>query len=170
MPKQLYDPGKGKMRIVGMVSGSGKGVIAIIDRQKELRSVSADNFEVVGIFTDNPHSRASSIAKDFGLPLLVNDIRQFYQERGRPINDLKVREAYDRETVRLLEPLEPDILVFAGYVWVATHVLWTHFKSLMHTRPIWLSCRVANGLMRELTGSGLRYLPAKGSCILRCTW
>ena len=54
MPKQLYDPGKGKMRVVGLVSGSGKGVIAIIDRQKEMRVASADNFEVVGIFTDNP--------------------------------------------------------------------------------------------------------------------
>jgi len=130
MPKQLYDPGKGKMRVVGMVSGSGKGVIAIIDRKEELRAVAADNFEVVGIFTDNPHSKASSIAKDFGLPLLVNDIHQFYQDRGRPISDLEVREAYDRETVRLLESLEPDLLVFAGYVWVATHVLVDAFQII----------------------------------------
>jgi len=130
MPKQLYDPGKGKMRVVGLVSGSGKGVIAVIERQLELRVISADNFEVVGIFTDNPESRASSIAEDFGLPLLVNDIRRFYQERGRPISDLGVREAYDRETVRLLEALEPDILVFAGYVWVATHVLVDAFQII----------------------------------------
>ena len=130
MPKKLYDPEKGKMRVVGMISGSGKGVIAIIDRQKEMRAAAAKNFEVVGIFTDNPHSRASSIAKDYGLPLLVNDIRQFYQERGRPISDLGVRETYDRETVRLLKPLEPDILIFAGYVWAATHVLVDAFQII----------------------------------------
>ena len=130
MPIKLYDPQKGKMRVVGMASGSGKGVSAIIDRQKEMRAAAADNFEVVGIFTDNPHSRTSSIAKNYGLPLVVNDIRQFYQERGRPISDLGVREAYDRETVRLLEPLEPDILVLAGYVWVATHLLVDAFQII----------------------------------------
>jgi folate-dependent phosphoribosylglycinamide formyltransferase PurN len=150
MLKKLHDPEKGIMRVVGMVSGSGKSVVSIIDRQKEKRAVGENNFEVVGIFTDNPDSQAAAIAESFNRPLLVNNIHQFYQERGRPISDLKVREAYDRETVRMLKPLKPDLLVFAGYVWVATHALVEAFQ-IINAHPADLS--VMKGTHRAYAGA-----------------
>ena len=98
MLTQLYNPKKGKMRIVGLISGSGKGLVAVMERQQKLSAMSKNNFEVVGIFTDNASSQASAIGSLFGIPVLTNDIRRYYHDRGKPINDLKMREAYDHET------------------------------------------------------------------------
>jgi folate-dependent phosphoribosylglycinamide formyltransferase PurN len=123
MIKPVFDPRRGKMRVIGFVSGSGKGIVTIIERQKELEAESKCNFEVVGIFTDNPGSKAFSLGQTFNLPVLLNDIHEFYGARNEKINNLKIREDYDKETIRLIEPLHPDFLVFAGYVWVATPTL-----------------------------------------------
>ena len=150
MLKQLYNPEKGKMRIVGLVSGSGKGLVSIIEKQEELMNLSQNNFEVVGIFTDNPKSQATTIGKQFDLPVIVQDIRKFYQNRGRSINDLETRETYDREIIGQLKPLKPDMLVFAGYVWVATHVLVESFQ-IINAHPADLS--VMKGGRRAYAGA-----------------
>lgn len=116
--------------MIGLVSGSGKGIVTVLEKQRELDSTSRSDFEVVGIMTDNPDSQATAIGQNYHIPVLVNDIRKFYRDRRKPLKDLAVREAYDRETVQLLEPLRPDFLIFAGYVWVATPVLVDRFQII----------------------------------------
>jgi folate-dependent phosphoribosylglycinamide formyltransferase PurN len=123
MLKKLHDPQKGKLRIVGMVSGSGKSLVSIIERQKELANESKDSFEVVGIFTDNPSSLASAIGKKYNLPVFINDIRKFYHENKFYIKNFKAREIYDRATLKMISNVNGNLLVFAGYVWVATYPL-----------------------------------------------
>ena len=88
------------------------------------------NFEVVGIFTDNPGSGAFGIGREYNLPVLLNDIRQFYTDRNQKITNLALREQYDKKTAGLIEPLNPDFLVLAGYVWVATHPLVHGYKGI----------------------------------------
>ena len=148
--KKLYDPQKGKMRVIGLVSGSGKGIVAVLERQRELEAASRCNFEVVGIMTDNPHSQAAAIGQQYHIPVLTNDIRKFYRERQKPLRDLTIRQAYDRETVQLIKSHKPDFLIFAGYVWVATPVLVDQFQ-IINAHPADLS--VMNGDTRAYGGA-----------------
>ena len=51
-----------------------------------------------------------------GIPTLSHPIRAFCRERGTTLSDLDARAAYDEQTVRLLEPFSPDLLLLAGYL------------------------------------------------------
>jgi folate-dependent phosphoribosylglycinamide formyltransferase PurN len=116
----LYDPSKGKMRVVGLISGSGKSLLTVIEQQRQLDQSQGSPYEVVAIFTDNPKSKAREIGEQFGIPTIVHDIRAFYGERGAKITDKSVRRAFDLETLEALAPYKAHVALYAGYVWATT--------------------------------------------------
>lgn len=126
----LFNFKSGKLRVAGLISGSGKSLLSVIDRQKEIEAVSTCNFEVVGLFSDNPGSRAQQIAEDHNLPILINDIHAFYQKHHKKITDKDTRQAYDQTTVDFLSPLRPDIVLYAGYVWATTAPILEKFNCV----------------------------------------
>jgi folate-dependent phosphoribosylglycinamide formyltransferase PurN len=130
MSKPLYDPQKGKMRVAGLVSGSGKSLLAIIERQKQLETKGDCHFEVVGLFSDNPKSKAAVIGTSYNLPFLINDIRAFYRDKGESIKNLEIRQEFDQQTVDFFKPLNPDVVVYAGYVWATTEPLVSEFMGI----------------------------------------
>lgn len=130
MKKPLFDFRSDKLRVAGLISGSGKSLLSVIDRQKALETVSNCSFEVVGLFSDNPNSQAKKIATDYHLPVYINDIRAFYNARNKKINDRKTRQEYDQMTVDFLTPLKPDIVLYAGYVWATTQTLLDRFNCV----------------------------------------
>ena len=130
MRKPLFNYSSDKLRIAGLISGSGKSLISIIERQKELETKSTCHFEVVGLFSDNPNSKANEISKKYNIPVFVNDIKAFYRERKTKITDRSVREAFDQKTADFLKTLNPDIVVFAGYIWAITKPILKAFQSI----------------------------------------
>jgi folate-dependent phosphoribosylglycinamide formyltransferase PurN len=130
MKKPLFDFRSDKLRVAGLISGSGKSLLSVIDRQKALETVSNCSFEVVGLFSDNPNSQAKKIATDHHLPVYINDIRAFCNARNTKINDRKTRQEYDQMTVDFLTPLKPDIVLYAGYVWATTQTLLDRFNCV----------------------------------------
>ena len=130
MNKPLYDPQKGKMRVAGLLSGSGKSLIAIIDRQRQLEKQDECNFEVVGLFSDNPKSQAEAIGTSNDLPFFINNIRAFYRDKGEKLNNLEIRREFDRQTVEFFKPLHPDVVVYAGYVWATVEPLVLEFMGI----------------------------------------
>jgi folate-dependent phosphoribosylglycinamide formyltransferase PurN len=130
MLEPIHDPEKGRMRIGGLVSGSGKSLISIIEQQMEMEANGGSPFEVVAIFTENPKSKAFQIGETYNIPVFSNDIRKYYSSRNKKITDLAVRQDFDREIVRLLEPFRPDILAYAGYVWATTEPLLDAFLGV----------------------------------------
>jgi folate-dependent phosphoribosylglycinamide formyltransferase PurN len=120
MLKPIYDSSKGKMRVAALVSGSGSSFRTIIEQQIQMQDNDGCPYEVVGIFSDNPKCKGLDMGKEFNVPVFVNDIRAFYEKRGKKITDKQVREEYDRETIKLFEPVRPDFLAYAGYVWATT--------------------------------------------------
>jgi folate-dependent phosphoribosylglycinamide formyltransferase PurN len=130
MKKPLFDFRSDKLRVAGLISGSGKSLLSVIDRQKEIETVSNCNFEVVGLFSDNPYSQAENIAKRHQLPFYINDIRAFYKARNKKISDRKTRQEYDQGIVDFLTPLKPDIVLYAGYVWATTQPLLDRFNCV----------------------------------------
>lgn len=79
-----------------------------------------DEYDVVCAFTDNPQATGAGFVRDKGIPLLHNDIEEFYEERDADIRDLDVRSEFDRETLELIEPHDPDLIVLSGYMRILT--------------------------------------------------
>lgn len=121
MNHPIFNPAFGPMRVLGYASGSGATLFRAFEMQKKLeQSVEGSPFQIVGLFSDNPDSKAVQAAKEFGIPVRTLDIRAFYRERNAPLKDRDVRRAYDQEAMKLWEDLEPHLVLLAGYVWATT--------------------------------------------------
>jgi folate-dependent phosphoribosylglycinamide formyltransferase PurN len=167
MLKPIYDSTKGKMRVAALATGSGTSFRTVIEQQIEMLAKGGCPYVAVAIFTDNPKSKVFDIGKEFDIPVFLNDIRAFYEKRGKKITDRQVREEYDREMVRLLEPFKPDFLAYAGYVWATTAPLVSAFTGI-NGHPADLS--IVRGGKRAYAGAnGVRDALAAGESELRCT-
>jgi len=122
--KPLYDPSLGTMRVVGLMSGSGTNLRKILEHQERLREKEGRYiYQMVAIFSDNAESRAREIGRDYDLPVIIHDLRAFYQKRGAPRTDLKLREEFDQLTVKMLSVFEARVAVYGGYMSLATKPL-----------------------------------------------
>ncbi|MGQ9648057.1 MAG: phosphoribosylglycinamide formyltransferase [Thermodesulfobacteriota bacterium] len=167
MRAHLYSPKKGKMRVVGLASGSGKSLLTVIEQQKELDASKGSPYEVVAIFTDNPKSKAREIGEQFDIPVILHDIRAFYAERGAKITDMTVRQTFDLETVKALAPYNAHVALYAGYVWAATAPLVNAFLGI-NVHPADLS--IENDGKRAYAGAhGVRDALLAGEKMLAST-
>lgn len=131
----VHSPAKGKLKVVGYVSGSGNTLWKAYELQKEMeKTPEGCPFEIVGIFADNPQSKAVETAKTLGVPCVAIDIRQYYADRNKPLKDRQVRQEYDREALALIEPFGGDIIVLAGYVWATTDDILDRY-TLVNVHP-----------------------------------
>lgn len=103
-----------KLRIALLASGSGSNLEAILSACREGR-LSA---EPVAVLSNNPETRALERARRYEVPALVADHRRHRR-----------RADHDREVLRLLEPLEPQLLVLAGYMRIVTSALIAPFHG-----------------------------------------
>lgn len=120
----LHNPLVGVLRVVGLMSGKGSNLQKILEwgevlRKKKGRAV----YQVVAIFSDTFDSKACEIGKEFDIPVIIRDIKGFYAQRGRHRGDLKLREEFDRETIKALSPFEARVAIYAGYMSIATQPL-----------------------------------------------
>jgi len=145
----LFDPKRQPMRVACFMSGSGTIVRKIIEHQISLKKSA---YEVIAILTDNLESNAKNIAKEYGIPLFVNDIKKFYDERD--IKDMSIREKYDTKTAQLIEPFKPDVIALGGYAWVLTKPLLSRYL-IINVHPADLSVE-ENGKRKYV---GLHHIP-----------
>ncbi len=89
-----------KKKIVVMASGSGTNLQSIINKCKKGR-IKAD---VAAVISDKENAFALERARKAGIPA------HFVSPKG------KTREEYDRETSRIIERYNPDLIVLAGYM------------------------------------------------------
>lgn len=142
---KFYDPAGGKMSVAGFMSGSGTNLKKIIEYSKKLKKLKGDcPYEVTVIFTDNPLSKATAIGSQYDIPVVIRDISAFYKKRGKPRKDLKVREEFDRETLKALGGFNIDLAVFAGYMSIATPPLISKITSI-NVHPADLSIKDEHG-------------------------
>ncbi|MDO8563478.1 MAG: formyltransferase family protein [Nanoarchaeota archaeon] len=120
---KLYDPANGPMRVGGLISGKGSNLVKLIEKENE-------NYKMAVIFTDNPASNARLIGERHNIPVEVNDIKEFYAKRGKPLTDMDVRAEFDARTVELLKPYNIDMIVYAGYMKIATPTLINAFLGI----------------------------------------
>ncbi|MDR1124760.1 MAG: acetate--CoA ligase family protein [Deltaproteobacteria bacterium] len=136
---KLFDPGRGKMRVLGYSSGSGNSLWKALELQKRLEGAFAGcPFEIVGVFSDNPESAAVQKARENGLDWAALDLKKFYAERGRPLTDMETRRAYDAEAYQLIRKFNADLIILAGYVWAVTEIIVDNYL-VVNTHPADLS-------------------------------
>ncbi|MCX5704244.1 MAG: hypothetical protein NT066_07135, partial [Candidatus Omnitrophica bacterium] len=126
MIKKLYDPDKnGVMQVVGLMSGSGSNLKKIIEFEKSLIEANGKApYHVAVIFSDNPGSNAQAIGEQYNLPVLVKDIRAFYEQKKKPRTNMEVRKEFDRRTVyELTSRFELSAAAYAGYMSIASKPL-----------------------------------------------
>lgn len=124
MLKSVINPARGRLRVLGYCSGSGNTLWKAYELQLAMEATPEGcPFEIVGIFADNPESKAVETARRFGVPAQALDIRQYYARRGKPLRDREVRAEYDREALSLVSQYRADVILLAGYVWATTDVL-----------------------------------------------
>ncbi|MDO8647689.1 MAG: formyltransferase family protein [Candidatus Diapherotrites archaeon] len=124
---KLYDPKNGQLQVAGLMSGSGTNLRKIIGLEKSLANSS---FHVCVIFSDNAESNAVKIGREFDIPVIVRDIKEFYAAQGKPLKDLQVREEFDKETMKSLKQFNAKVAAYAGYMSIATKPLINAFLGI----------------------------------------
>src|SRR3989338_11668790 len=119
--KELYHHESGRMRVAGLMSGSGSNLRKIIEHERKVKAEEGRApYQVVVIFSDNPESNAVKIGSEYDLPVIVRDIKSFYKARGRQRRDLETRVDFDEAVVKALQPFNVYTAAYAGYMSVAT--------------------------------------------------
>lgn len=151
--KPLHHPRQGILRVVGLMSGSGTNLRKIIEYQEKLRQKEGKYlYQVVAIFSDSWQSRAVEIGKDYDLPVLIHDLKAFYQKLNAPRTDLKLREKFDQMTVEMLKPFKAKVAAYAGYMSLATKPLIQAFLGV-NVHPADLSIPGEKKGTRRWTGA-----------------
>lgn len=135
MLKPLHNPAKGKLRVMGYCSGSGNTLWKVLELQKEMdKTFEGCPFEIVGMFSDNPESKAVTFAKQENIPYAAINIREFYKENNAPLKDRNIRIKYDEAALELIKDFNADIILLAGYVWAITDVILADY-TLLNVHP-----------------------------------
>jgi folate-dependent phosphoribosylglycinamide formyltransferase PurN len=85
-------------------------------------------YEIVCCLSSHQGSAAETQAEKAGVPFLTHSIHDFCRTRGKPIRDLALRRDYDAETVALLAPFRPDVVVLSSYLYILTEPMLSFFR------------------------------------------
>jgi len=138
-----------------MMSGSGTNLVKIIEKELYLSRTEKYPYHVAVIFTDDVRSNAAVIGHDYNVPVVIRDIRSFYKHKGKPLKDMSVREEFDAETVKALEPFNISAAAYAGYMSIATKPLIDTFLGI-NVHPADLSIMDPDGNRRYIGDHAVR--------------
>jgi len=159
MLKQLYKPTENAMRVAAFMSGTGTNLKKILETK--------GNFDVVMVFSDNPHSNARRIAGENGVAYYCSDIREFYKSRGHADRkDMELRKEYDRQTVQLLQKHNIDVVALCGYMSVVSGEICDKYLTINvhpadlrildnHGKRIYANC-MGEGCIKKVLDSGVK--------------
>lgn len=176
-PPPIHDPACGRpLRLVGFFSGGASSLRALMDAPPGAR------YEVVGALTDTRAARAlPTLRERLGADRVrVNDYAEFYADHDLPRERLWLpdgdfnpralasREQFDRQSLALVADLDPDLLVFSGYMKIITRVLYER-HVILNVHPADLARLDARG-DRAYTGDDAVYdAVAAGEPAVRAT-
>jgi len=105
-----------KKKVAVLISGNGSNLQALIDYQR----LHADSFEIVTVLSNRPDAYGIERAEKAGIMTIVLDH-----------NDYDSREAFDKMMIGLLDAMEPDLLVLAGFMRILTPEFTQHYAGKM---------------------------------------
>jgi folate-dependent phosphoribosylglycinamide formyltransferase PurN len=114
------------LRVAVLCSHRAPGLLYLLNQSPD-RGVA---FEIVCCLTSETTFAEEVRVERRGVPTIVHPLHDFYAAQGGArIADMHVRARYDAETIRLIEPYFPDVVVLDGYLYVVTDVLMNAFPS-----------------------------------------
>jgi len=148
----LHDPAAGPLRIAALMSGSGTNVRRVLERGEAIRLAEGRPlFTVAVIFSDRHDSQAPAIGRDFDVPVLIHDLGGWLARHKVSRQDLARREDFDRENVALLRPFGATVVVYGGYMSIASPTLIDTFLGV-NVHPADLRVEKSDG-RRRWTGA-----------------
>lgn len=165
--KPIHDPGRGVLRTVCLMSGSGTNILRILEHRDRLaRKEGKPIFEVAVIFTDRLDSKATEIGRAYDLPVVTRDLPGWLKRNGVERCDLAAREEFDRETVDALRRFKAKTALYGGYMSIASPTLIEAYTGV-NVHPSDLSIKTPDGGRRFVGAHAVRDAIAAGERTIR---
>ena len=146
----LHDPADGVLKVLALMSGSGTNIRRLLELERSIaREEGASPFEVAVIFSNDVESKAPEIGRDFAVPVLINDMKAWYDRKGASTKDMELRAEFDTMTIKMVEPFGVKLAAYGGYMAIATEPLLDAFLGV-NVHPADLS--IKEGDSRKYTG------------------
>jgi len=114
------------LRVAVLCSHRAPGLLYLLNRAPDRGAT----YEIVCVVTSEDTFAEEVRVERRGIPTLVHPIREFYDERGAAIyRDMRVRAAYDAETLKLIAPFFADVILLDGYLYLVTPTLLDAFPG-----------------------------------------
>jgi len=134
------------LRVAVLCSHQAPGLLHLLNRSPA-RGVA---FEIVCCVTSETTFAEEVRVERRGIPTLAHSIAAFCDAHGASLyHDLDARADYDRETLRLVEPFLPDVVLLDGYLYLVTPALLARFRNrVLNLHFSDLTLRAADGRPR----------------------
>lgn len=134
-----------KLRVALLHTQRAPGLSYLLDEDPER----GRSWELVAAVATDAESAELARLDAARVPALVHDLRAFCRTRGVRRDDLRARPEFDRATLELLSPFEPDLVVLCGYLHIATAPLLEAFPDrVINIHDADLAVLGADGLPR----------------------
>lgn len=120
----MSDLGFAPIRIAVLASQNAPGIEAMIADPNRGRM-----YEVVAVIGSEFSFEQAAALEAAHIPLILRPFRQFQEERGLSLRNLRAREEYDYETAQQLERLRAEYVFLCGYRYVVTEPLLSAYPS-----------------------------------------
>jgi phosphoribosylglycinamide formyltransferase-1 len=115
----------GPLRVAVLCSDRAPGLLYLLNRAPDRGSA----FDIACVLTSSSTFEEGVRVERRGIPTIVHPIAEFYAKRqARVPGDLDVRQAYDAETRKRIEPFFPDVILLDGYLYLVTAPLLTTYR------------------------------------------
>jgi phosphoribosylglycinamide formyltransferase 1 len=134
-------------RVAVLCSGRAPGLSHLLTREQGR----VTGWDIVCCVSSEEAFEGEDDVRAAGVAVVHHPVRRFYQTYAphKRQTDLAVRTMYDSETVRLLEPFKPDVVLLAGYLLLLTAPMLTAFSGrIVNVHHSDLALRDARGSPR----------------------
>jgi phosphoribosylglycinamide formyltransferase-1 len=131
------------LKVFVLFSGGASGIKYLIENDVNYNST----YTIVGGFCDNYDAEGIKLFGASGIQVCINDIRKFYEDRGKELRDMDTREEYDSNTIEEISRFNPDVIVMSGYMWIITKELINSYR-LINIHPGDLTVKNQEGKRR----------------------
>lgn len=131
------------LRVAVLCSHRAPGLLHLLNADADR----GRTFEIVCCMTSESTFAEEVRVERRGVPSRSHGIRAFYDGRGAKISGSpEVRSAFDAETVRLLKPFSPDLVILAGYLYRLSEPMLTAFpRRILNLHFADLTLRTPDG-------------------------
>lgn len=116
---------KRPLKVAVLCSGRAPGLLHVLHRDPARGS----EYDIVCCITSHDTFAEQVRVERRGIPCVPHPLRTFAALRGTRTTDLVAREEYDRQTVDLLAPFSPDVVLLDGYLLLLMRPILSRFAG-----------------------------------------